>query len=224
MSNRPVRDKNAASNQRPSDDERNPSPRRPLKFMGDANWWMVWLTIGVGVISVAQWYTAKQTMEVSNRAYVLATTADIYVNPKQGEIGKAERLYEGGKSNLVEGAGLTVQVTIANTGHSPAMNLRISGVVEIRANYPNRDTFRVYADPPEGNTLANGEEIFIAMPLKRPVTAADVTQVRGGLIHLIAHGRIEYDDVFADHHITEFCFVSSINSSMDHCPQLNRAN
>src|SRR5690349_6072085 len=91
-----------------------------INKVGDANWWMVGLTALVGIVSVAQWQVAKQTLTVANRAYV---TANAHVLPARGIGTGREAVVGQEKTPFQEGDIPYVSVEIVNRGQTPAIGV-----------------------------------------------------------------------------------------------------
>lgn len=182
--------------------------QRIRRESANPNWWMLAVTVGVGLISWGQWQTARDTLKLSTRAYVIGTDAKLFIPTKTGQasLSRLVPVYAEAEDNLVEGVRPLVEIQLTNTGNSPALRLRTGGTLTLRPTPPN--TVIELIPPalvPVGSMLGNDRTQSMNIRTERPLTAADVEHLKGGMV-LVAIGLAEYDDVFGQHHVTNFCF------------------
>lgn len=96
-------------------------------FRGDpTDWWMVFLTGLLLVVTYLQYNLGRRTLEVASRAYITASEANVYTvapHPEGGQI-SAEM---SGKGMFKPGDIPYLEVVLKNTGATPAVRLETAG-------------------------------------------------------------------------------------------------
>jgi hypothetical protein len=100
-----------------------------------------------------------------------------------------------------------VAVSVVNAGRTPAINTVYRTALRFRGNAMTADplTFDSSDAKPGLSVVGPGLESTTYAPANAGVDAQTLPMIAAGLLHLYAYGRIEYDDKFGHHHVTEFC-------------------
>jgi hypothetical protein len=97
-----------------------------------------------------------------------------------------------------------VKIDVLNSGKTPALNVKVLGVVSIAANEAGSVNF---GDTSTYPTAVIGPTSSITVTLDRPPLGQDEIQaIESGRNGLYAHGLVVYFDIFGRKRRTEFCF------------------
>jgi hypothetical protein len=122
--------------------------------------------------------------------------------PWVGLVG-AEGLKEMPKPNTT----ITTNLTLANSGRSPAIKVEVCGRFLVSPGVPPAPQFKCFGGT-QGKTsvtlLVPGAKVYAA-PEQRVLSISQVEQIKAGVMKLYTVGTVFYDDPFGGHHWTRFC-------------------
>ena len=146
------------------------------------------LMAGVGA-ALAVYYAASQ-MKMTDRSVSRQLRA--YVVPslnKDMEVGKD---------------GLVADIAVLNTGQTPAHIISLKGALSAQ---PPDDSLNLLHDMETGPQLGAGQSFSIAISDTSHTFDELIGKInKARLTDLFAFGRIEYTDIFAEIHVTQFCY------------------
>jgi len=176
------------------------------------------ITFSVAIIAFATWKTAnrqtdisqasieiqRESMEVSNRAYLNIINPDLKI-AENGRNEPSQWQYQGRLNQPIE-----MHFTIVNDGVTPAYNIYDSTNIKILLHQQRPDTipdivgssyYPIYSPKdPNTRTIDSGKDYVIRSHF---VKDSGFNYNRYGIYFW---GRIEYDDVFNRPHWIEFCY------------------
>jgi hypothetical protein len=167
-------------------------------------WFAIVAAIGLMLITYFQLKDSQETRILDERAWVCAYDTTIDVTHLK--------------------AGVIFQVTFKNTGKTPALRVRnVMGTAKELSDIPAKDEM-----PKESQGLLAPDESSIAVIA--PASAKIIAQMSDGkTVYLF--GTVWYDDIFGNHHWSQFCksivvgqnmikiFSSAVHNSCDDAEQ-----
>jgi hypothetical protein len=178
--------------------------------------------------AMLQWSAARDAIKDTHRSFQIGTRA--WVIPKSAIV-QPTKLDAPSHGIVQEGEGIkdsqapVVSVTLINSGHSPARELKTIAHIEVTDKLISDD----YVFPPNQNPLQSDS---VLAPDGISVAAAaygfrgsQFDDVKNGRKFLSIYGVSTYLDIFGDRHQTNFCyFYQWENEKMVACPHFNFAN
>lgn len=174
---------------------------------------------------------AEDTAKRQLRAYVTVERGIIanVANPIHNRSDKPETV-----ARIIDPqAGPTAQITIKNTGQTPAYNLIHWASIDIR-EYP-LTTELPSMPPPEHsyrNVLGPSVPEVKTLRMPRPLTTEEIEGLRNGSRAIYCHGEIGYRDAFKEDrwtryrcmYVTPACGIIGIGTDLVYCEKGNEAN
>jgi hypothetical protein len=147
---------------------------------------------------------------ISTGFLAIITFGLVYVANRQHTTARAQlRAYvmvEGAKV-INFGATPTVQVTLKNSGQTPAHDVSVWGSVDV-AIYPLQEKADPPSTPPDQEgTIGSGSFIYWTGTPDRTLVRDEIDGVLSGEAALYVFGKALYKDVFRRDQTTEFCFA-----------------
>ena len=209
--NQPVVPPSSSANLKASEYQSN--PKRPKRITKQAfRKWSLWINgiLAVAAIVAAIFYFCQlQIARLDQRAWVTVTIATL-----EKPVATSEKPL--------------VKVNILNSDKTPALNVKVLGVVYLAADEPGSVSFGDTAKYP---AAVIGPTATMNVTLDRPPLGEDEVQaVQTNRNGIYAHGEITYLDIFGAKHHTGFCFsirekdFNEIPMVMTACERLNWAN
>jgi hypothetical protein len=132
---------------------------------------------------------SEMSLRISNRAYLTVR--------------------KGHQPSLIAGVPLLLRITVQNAGATPAQNvtpdIQYRMVEEGFKGFSYGDFFLDgFHLPPHGFTLAARDELEPRVELEN-LSQTQVDGLKDGTLHLYLGGYVTYDDIFGDHHETNYC-------------------
>jgi len=148
-------------------------------------------TVIYSVVTIGLYRIAKNTLTVSQRAFIYAERADIFNSPRV-------------KTSVTRPPGTPTQIDIAfkNSGQTVASNEVVTiNILANKLGIPSDFTYPV----------DNGSKPTLLAPqaeghMSKTIGAQDLADAESGKTLLFVYGDISYDDVFGEKHRTEYCF------------------
>lgn len=166
----------------------------------------------LAVISGFQYWSSERSREVGeralqlNRAYVIPTDSVIRGTNKDGLRERQERI-----GPLKVGDRPSLEVTITNTGNTPATEIRSHVFVGTIREFPSDSTIGQYlklptTPPAKTQTiLAKDDDLFLGAVHGTPLSTEDIRNIETYTTFLAVFGFTEYRDVFDRQRKTRFC-------------------
>jgi hypothetical protein len=179
------------------------------------------LVLALGLLAVT-WYQAyltKDALVISNRAYVCTKSSTLY----QTEMIDTThaKIIGSNKLQLKAGDVPALEVTLANSGNTPANDLRVFGIIRIEIGFPSNIH-------PTGGLALQGVSVLakdVETPVHqffRPITAEEMDGINAGKKFLWIAGYATYDDAFGISRTTTFCrYYDRVGFEMVACPTNN---
>jgi hypothetical protein len=140
----------------------------------------------------SQWQVMDETMKMDQQAWIGVTSKDMMV--------------------LMPGTPLKAKVVLRNSGKTPAINVKTFGKLIQVTERLSSERFEITPLPKDtesGSALAPNAEsrsIFIGDTPK-------LQMIRDSKIFVYFYGKITYQDVFKNNHLTKFCGVYDIDEN-----------
>lgn len=182
---------------------------------GNSREWLRFIVEVLGFIVVVilaclayqQFSVTRDQMKAAERAWVTLKAASIADSKSSAPDKPLE---------TAPGETPLLSVELQNTGHSPAREATILAAADFIDQLPTGDSFpiaflkiaaqqKLDTNSIGRSVLGPGASMSTTVPLGRPLTAQEVVELKSGR-SIAIFGMIDYDDVFAQHHVTTFCY------------------
>jgi len=193
-----------------------------------------WILAGLGVIGgVLAWLTIltmRWSSERQLRAYVVVERGIIanVANPVHNRRDSPETV-----ARIIDPqAGPHAQITIKNTGQTPAYNLVHWASMDIR-EYPLTTELPPMPQPEHSfwNVLGTSVPEVKTLRMPRPLTEEEIEGLRNGSRAIYCHGEIMYKDAFKKRwaryrcmYVAPACGIIGIGTDLVYCEEGNEAN
>lgn len=194
-----------------------------------------WILAGLGVIGgVLAWLTIltmRWSSERQLRAYVVVERGIIanVANPVHNRRDSPETV-----ARIIDPqAGPHAQITIKNTGQTPAYNLVHWASMDIR-EYPLTTELPPMPQPEHSfwNVLGTSVPEVKTLRMPRPLTEEEIEGLRNGSRAIYCHGEIMYKDAFKKKrwaryrcmYVAPACGIIGIGTDLVYCEEGNEAN
>lgn len=196
-----------------------------------SNWILAGLGIIGGILALFTILTMRWSSERQLRAYVVVERGIIanVANPIHNRRDNPETV-----ARIIDPqAGPHAQITIKNTGQTPAYNLVHWASMDIR-EYPLTTELPPMPQPEHSywNVLGMGVPEVKTLRMPRPLTVEEIEGLRNGSKAIYCHGEIKYKDAFKKKrwtryrcmYLTPACGVVGIGTDLAYCEEGNEAN
>jgi hypothetical protein len=202
-----------------------------------ANWerqiriskWLNWIT-AVGVVAAV---CAFVPLYIQMRAaQVTAQTAIDQLHMMQASFQTTERAWVTVKDSHIElpiatGENPVITTKLQNTGHSPALKVRLRQVYILQDKLPEGQMPKIEFMGDESLGLV-GPGGFMRSTIARgePLTEIQTTLLKSGKVSIFNLGTVTYVDIFNISHETNFCFMlrNLTHTELSPCARWNEAN
>ncbi|MGO9325209.1 MAG: hypothetical protein ACLP07_11670 [Terracidiphilus sp.] len=196
-----------------------------------SNWILASLGVIGGILALFTILTMRWSAERQLRAYVTVERGIIanVANPVHNRKDNPETV-----ARIIDPqAGPTAQITIKNTGQTPAYNLIHWGSIDIR-EYPLTTKLPTMPKPDHSywNVLGPTVPEVKTLRMPRPLTAEEIEGLRNGFRAIYCNGEIRYKDAFKKKRWTRYrcmyvapaCGIIGIGTDLVYCEEGNEAN
>jgi hypothetical protein len=201
----------------------------------------------LAIATIGQWIVTKEAVRIAAKSanaaergaeasekQVEATQASIHATVDAFRLDQRAWL---GVNNLAivvlkSGEPLRVDADIANTGKTPALNIRVANA-GIQTNFGPLDVDSFIASgklgkpkqPPSTDVIFPNSSAKIPFPTDQSLNDMLVTQINAHTLWVYVFGDIYYRDSFGGEHVTEFCgSYDPPTRRFNSCPKHVRAN
>lgn len=195
-------------------------------ILGDANWFMVIVTIILGFSSYLQYRATKNLAVTQTVAYVVPIDSDI-LDPNETDATGDMKLYT---RPLKAGDLPHLIVKFTNSGATPALKVRNSYTARTMVNFPP-DNIQIgpVVGVQSNRVIAKDGPLSINTALDTgPLSPKDIKDLNTPItrdsfkLYLVIYGITTYEDIFANERATRFCFYyNPVLDSMSSCPTHN---
>ena len=196
-----------------------------------SNWILAGLGVIGGVLALFTILTMRWSSERQLRAYVTVERGIIanVANPIHNRRDNPETV-----ARIIDPqAGPTAQITIKNTGQTPAYDLIHWASIDIR-EYPLTTKLPPMPEPEHSywNVLGPTVPEVKTLRMPRPLTAEEIEGLRNGSRAIYCHGEIRYKDAFKKKRWTRYrcmyvapaCGIVGIGTDLVYCEEGNEAD
>ena len=195
-----------------------------------SNWILAGLGIIGGILALLTILTMRWSAERQLRAYVVVERGIIanVANPIHNRRDSPETV-----ARIVDPqAGPHAQITIKNTGQTPAYNLVHWASIDIR-EFPLTTDLPLMPKPEHSfwNVLGTGVPEVKTLRMPQPLTSEQIQGLRSGVMAIYCHGEIRYRDAFKKRRWARYrCMYSTysgvigIGTDLIYCEEGNEAN
>jgi hypothetical protein len=157
--------------------------------------------------AIDQLKMTKTSLQITERAWVTVKAAQAKPPVATGQIQE-------------------VAVELRNSGHSPALRIKIRHMVSVKDKLPDGPMPLIVTTGNENHGVVGPEASVVARFSPTNLTNELIAMLKSGKVYLFTFGTVKYFDIFDTEHETQFCyFIQDVDKiDMSPCGQWNEAN